>query len=98
MQAMCQGELTGKHFHELVGVIKTAYLLQLRDHATLGIIRCGSGLYQSLGKLLLVELLEDILIVDEFEDDHLTLSNWRWPNDGHKGKLEKRQSGKGYET
>jgi len=65
-------ELTGKHLLKLASVLESTNLLQLRDHATLTVIRSRSSIDQTRRQFLLVELLEDILVIDEFEDLHLT--------------------------
>jgi hypothetical protein len=63
--------LTGKHSRQLVGIIESGFVFQLGDHTTLTIIRSRSHIDQSIRKFTLVELLEDVLVINERENDHL---------------------------
>ena len=59
-----------EHPLQLAGVLEAARLLQLGDHARLGVVAGGHVLHQPLGQHLAVELLEHVLVLDVLEDDH----------------------------
>ena len=64
-------ELTGEHPGELVRVLKARQILQFGDHTGLAVVGGRNLVNETLSQLFLIELLENILVVDEFEYDHL---------------------------
>ena len=62
---------TGEHTLKLVGVLETTGLFELGDHARLGVVRSRDLVNQTLRQPGTVEGLEDILVLDILEDDHL---------------------------
>ena len=60
-----------EHPLQLGRVLEPAGLLQLRDHGGLGVVAGRHVLHESLGQHLAVELLENVLVLDVLENDHL---------------------------
>ena len=63
--------LTGEHALELVRVLETARLLELRYHARLRLVGCRYAVNETLRELGRVVLLEDVLVVKILEKHHL---------------------------
>lgn len=61
----------GEHSTELRRVLKSTRFLQLSNHTDFGIFTDRSIVHQSLGQLLRVNLLKNVLVLDEFEHRHL---------------------------
>ncbi len=62
---------TCKHPLQLVCVFKSTSLFELGDHTRFGLIRCRHAMNQTFRQLGGVELLEYILILEVFKEDHL---------------------------
>ena len=60
-----------EHPLQLGRVLEPAGLLQLGDHGGLGVVAGRHVLHESLGQHLAVELLENVLVLDVLENDHL---------------------------
>ena len=60
-----------EHPLEFASVLEAARLLELRNHGGLGVVAGGHMLHQPLGQHLAIKLLEHILVLNVFEDDHL---------------------------
>lgn len=72
----------GEHALELVGVLETAGLLQLGNHGCFGFIRGGDAVNETLRQLGGVEGLEDVLVFDVLEQNHLQESSCKQGGDG----------------
>ena len=62
---------TCKHPLQLVRVFESTGLFELRDHTRFGLVRCRHAMNQTFRQLGGVELLEYILILEVFKEDHL---------------------------
>ena len=62
---------TREHALQLVGVLETASVLQLGHHASLHLVGSRHAMNEPLRQLHSVEGLEDVLVVDVPEQDHL---------------------------
>ena len=64
-----------EHSLQLVGILETAGLFELRDHIRLSIVRDGKCLYKTSRQIFGVEFQEHVLVVDVLEDGHLQFSS-----------------------
>lgn len=62
-----------EHASELGGVLEAAGVLELGDHARLGVVGSGSLVDEALSERLGIELLEDVLVLDKLEECHRTI-------------------------
>ena len=71
MNCNYEGKQTCEHALKLVRVFEAAGFLKLRDHTRLTLIRRRHAVDQALRELRGVERLEDILVLDVLEQNHL---------------------------
>jgi hypothetical protein len=64
-------ECTCEHSLQLVGVLDITGLLELGNHTSLALVRCGYTVNEALRQFRGIESLEDVLVFDVPEKHHL---------------------------